>query len=367
MDAVVTYEDSLKLLRIARIDTSLALVPARPDGFSGPAPTCCNFDMRLLRAALPESFSPPTPEAPLHLAFPSRSARTKSSCIVPTAVLNELPEDAFLEVVRVDGTPLAEGLNDRVRLFVEAPGLSLVRMAHHLGRRVAAGTFSEDAALIRLAGLGMEFCGSFARDPQNPGRGVSTFDLPAVGCAQDILRLLDSLPRLRGLRLARKAASYVRDDSGSPHETLLSLAYRLPPKMGGAEFAEPLANAPLVWPDQARARGILKHQSMRPDFHWPQYLLASEYLGGVHGKPSSLAEDSNRIQDYQSCDYSVFPATYEDVRNTQALGSYLARLARVMATYEGEDFARRMERVLLDPDVRQARAVLIAHLLPPWA
>ena len=367
MDAVVTYEDSLKLLRIARIDSSLALVPSRPDGFSGDLPARCDFDARLLRAALPESFPQPTSEKPLRLAFPSRAARTKSSCIAPSAVLNGLPEDAYFEVVRADGAPLAEGLHDRVRLFVESPGLSLVRMAHHLGRRIAAGTFSEDAAIIRLAGLGMEFCGSFARDPQDPGRGISTFDLPAVGHAQDILNLLDSLPRMRGLRLARKAAAYVRDDSGSPHETLLSLAYRLPPKMGGVEFAEPLANAPLVWPEQAKAQGILKHQSMRPDFHWPQYLLASEYLGGVHGKPSSLAEDSNRIQDYQSCDYSVFPATYEDIRNTQALGSYLARLARVMALYEGEGFARRIERVLLDPDVRQARAVLIAHLLPPWA
>ena len=366
MDAVVTYEDSLKLLRIARIDAGLTLVPSHPDGFSGDSPAHCDFDMRLLKAALPESFSPPTPEKPLHLAFPSRGARTKSSCIAPSAVLNELPEGAYLEVVPTGGAPLAEGLHDRVRLFVESPGLSLVRMAHHLGRRVAAGTFSEDAAIIRLAGLGMEFCGSFARDPQDPGRGISTFELPAVVHAQDILSLLDNLPRMRGLRLARKAAAYVRDDSGSPHETLLSLAYRLPPKMGGAGFAEPLANAPLVWPERAQARGILKHRSMRPDFHWPQYLLASEYLGGVHGKPSSLAEDSNRIQDYQSCDYSVFPATYEDIRSTQALGSYLARLARIMALYEGEGFARRIERVLLDPDVRQARAVLIAHLLPTW-
>lgn len=360
MDAVVARKDSLKLLRIARADSELMLVAGAPTWDEGAAP----LDLDLLRAALPEPMDAPSAEQPINLAFPSRRSRSKSSAVRSTAILNALPNGAFLEVARVDGSPLAEGLGDRARLFVESPALCLVRMAHFLDRRVAAEALTREAALVRLAGLGMELCGTYACDASDPGRGDCAFDLPAVSQAQEVLSFLEEMPRMRGLRLARKAATYVRDGSAPPHETLLSLAYRLPGGLGGVEFAEPLANDQLAWPDHAA--GLLKHKTMRPDFRWPQYLLASEYLGEVHKKPGSLAEDSNRIQDYQSCDYSVFPATYEDIRSAQALGGYLARPARIMAKFEGPEFARRTESLLTDPKVVAARAVLVAHLLPPW-
>lgn len=365
MNAVLAQEDSLELLRIARADPELLLVPAAADELHDGEAGRCALDLALLSAALPEPMARPSRERPLRLLSFSREARCKSGAVRASTLLAHPPEGSFLEVVRADGSPLAEGAFDRARLFVESPGLCLVHNARSLSGRVGSGVLARDSAVIRLAALGMELCGSYARNPESPGRGVSTFGLEPVCSWAELRSYVEGAGHLHGLSLARRAVGCVRDGSGSPHETLLSLAFRLPPAQGGAGLAEPLANAPLEWPEGSR--GILKHHTMRPDFHWPQYRLASEYLGGVHGAAGAFVEDSNRIQDYQSCDYTVFPATYEDIRDARRLGAYLARLIRVMAKYEGAAFAREKNAMLLDPDVTRARALLIANLLPPWA
>lgn len=365
MDVVLAREDSLKLLRVARADPDLVLLPCDEEALRAGEGGRCSVDLDLLRAALPESMRELDRGRPLSLLSFSREARCKSDLVRAVTLLSSPPPGSFLEVARADGLPLAEGVFDRARIFVESPGLCLIRRADALSERVRAGSLLQGAAVVRLAALGMELCGSYARDPGDPGRGSIAYGLDPLCSWTDLLRYVGSATRVRGLPLARKAACLVRDGSASPHETLLSLAFRLPPALGGAGLAEPLANEPLTWPSDAR--GVLKHRTMRPDFHWPQYLLASEYLGGVHGGGNAFVEDSNRIQDYQSCGYAVFPATYEDVRETRRLGAYLARLVRVMARYEGEAFAREKNEMLLDPEVTQARAVLIANLLPPWA
>ena len=363
MDAVLAREDSLRLLRIARADPGLLLIPCNEEELRSSEGGRCSVDLGLLRAALPEPMRAFDREHPISLLSFSREARCRSELVQAATLLTPPPPGSFLEVARCDGSPLAEGVFDRARVYVEAPGLCLIHMADSVSERIRAGSLSREAALIRLAALGMELCGSYARNSEDPGRGVSAFELDPLCSWTDLQRYVGSTGRMRGRPLARRAAGYVRDGSGSPHETLLSLAYRLPPALGGARLAEPLANEPLAWPQNTL--GPLKHRTMRPDFHWPQYLLASEYLGAVHGDETSFVEDSNRIQDYQSCNYMVFPATYEDIRETHRLGDYLTKLIRVMARYEGERFAREKNALLLDPDVTQARAVLIANLLPP--
>lgn len=363
MNAVLTQEDSLRLLRIVRTSPELQLIPCSARSLRTEEAGRCSLDLPLLCAALPEQMRTPAREHPLQVLSFSREARCKSDFVHPSAMLCDPPDNSFLEVARTDEAPLAEGVGSQARLFVETPALSLIRMSHSMERRVRDGAFSHDAALIRLAALAMEMCGTYARDPIDPGRGTTTYDVSPLCSRTELDAFLTQAPRLHGIRLARQATALARDDSGSPHETLLSFAFRLSAQMGGAEFAEPLPNTPLAWPDHARP--LLKHHAMRPDFHWPQYLLASEYLGGKHGEGDEYVEDSNRVQDYQSCGYSVFPATYEDIRSTHALGRYLARLVRVMALHEDDRFAREKNELLLDPDVIQARAVLIAHLLPP--
>ena len=302
-------------------------------------------------------------EHPIHLLFFSREARCKSMLVRATAMVSPPPADSFLEVARRDGSPLAEGTFDHARVFVESPGLCLVRMADAISGRVGKGALSRGAALIRLVALGMEFCGSYARNAEDPWHGDISYDLAPLCSWSGLQQYVEGASLMHGRPLARRAAARVRDGAGSPHETLLSLAIRLPPALGGAGLPEPLANEPLVWPEDVR--GHLKHRTMRPDLHWPQYLLASEYQGGTHGDGTAFVEDSNRIQDYQSCNYLVFPATYEDIRETHCLGDYLAKLVRVMARYEGRGFGREKNALLLDPNVIQARAVLIANLLPP--
>lgn len=363
MNVILAQEDSLRLLRAARADPGLRLLPCDEQALRADEGGRCSVDLDLLNAALPESVPAPDRDRPLRLLSFSREARCKSNLVRPVTLTAPPPPGSFLEVARADGSPLAEGVYDRARIFVEGPGLCVVHMASSISGRVHDGSLTRNAAVVRLAALGMELCGSYSRDPGSPGRGDTAFGLDPLCSWSELESYVQDAARMHGRPLARRAVGHVRDGSASPHETLLSLAFRLPAALGGAGLAEPLANERLVWPNAAR--GYLKHRTMRPDFHWPQYLLASEYLGSVHGDGDAFVEDSDRIQDYQSCGYAVFPATYDDIRETHRLGGYLARLVRVMARYEGGRFAREKNEMLLDPEVTQARAALIANLLPP--
>ena len=125
MDVFLAGSDSLKLTRIARRDPELALIPAgdaHKHAHSSPV------DLTALRIALPQEMSTFSPTEPLGLTFFSRGTRCTARCISSRALLTNLPTNAFFEVVHADGSPWLYDGDPGLRLFVESPGLSLVRM-----------------------------------------------------------------------------------------------------------------------------------------------------------------------------------------------------------------------------------------------
>ncbi|HJA29978.1 MAG TPA: hypothetical protein IAA15_10505 [Candidatus Olsenella pullicola] len=359
MNAFLSGADSLKLTRLARRDPALRLVPCE-GGVCRPAAE--PVDPAALREALPQELSGFTAARPLSLASFSRETRSQSSLVDPRAFLARLPEGSFLEVIREDGTPFG---SERVpvRLFVESPGISLVGFARRLLKLVRGGAISEDAAFVRLLSLAMEACGLYARDPCAPLTGECAYDVESVGSADDLRLQLGELSRLQGLRLAREVASYAKDGSGSPGETLLSLVMRLPPRRGGIPLPDFVENEPVEWPEDAR--DVVKHQTMRPDFHWPKHRVASEYNGGAHGQSSAYVEDSFRVQDYAACDIALVPATYDDIRNAASLERFVRLVAKKLAPHEDEGFLRRVADSIADQQARKKRIVLLGQLLPP--
>ena len=154
----------------------------------------------------------------------------------------------------------------------------------------------------------------------------------------------------------------MQSGAGSPEETLLSFAYKLPARMGGVEFPPFQENVPIEWPPEVL--GLVEHRQMRPDFHWSGQRTASEYNGKDHISEKGFEEDQRRIRDYQACGISVFPASYKNVRTIQALDAYLALIAHSLARTEGPAFERRVRKTLSNPDARQARVVLLSQMLP---
>lgn len=351
--------DSLKFTRIARRDPDLRLVPA-----PGAAPMVRQgpIDLSALRASLPDGLGGISSARPLELTFFARRDRTESSLVRSRALLSHLPDAAFYEVVHEDGRAWDYAGGGDLRIFVESPALSMVRMQQALATLVRHGALTDNASLYRLLTFPMEACGSYARDPFDPAHGACAFELEPIAHAADLRVFLGEATGIKGLAQARRAAGLVQDGSGSPEETLLSFAFKLPGELGGIETPPFLENAPIEWPHEVR--DLIEHQRMRPDFHWPDQLTASEYNGKEHISEAAFEEDQRRIRDYQTCGISVFPASYKNVSTLPALNAYLARVAHALAVHEGASYETKVRGILADEGCAHARRVLLSQMLP---
>ena len=356
----LAHDDSLRMLRYARRRDDLMLAPASAQVLRG-----CDgaVDPAALGAALPGELFSPSPQRPVHLRFDDDAARSRCSLVRASPGLLRLPDDAYLEVLTAGGDPLCVCEGTVAHVLVEAGPLSLLSAAVTLGRVVGRGQLSRDAALVRLTGFAMELCGRYARDPSAPLVGDVAHDIEPVSSVQELRAFLDEPTGLHGVELARMAASYANDGSGSTMETCWYGVFCLPPRLGGAHLARPLQNVPLDWPDGVA--GLVSHGRMRPDFHWPQYETACEHQGGGHTSERALEEDSRRARDYELCHIHYLPLTKRDARDVDAVTALLAQLLSIISPYEAPAFGRRARRVLGDPNIRAARTVLLAQLLPP--
>ena len=351
--------DSLKFTRMARRDLGLMLVPA--DG-AAPAVRREPLNLPALRASLPDGLNPISCTTPLELTFFARRDRSESALIRPRTLLSRLPDRAFLEVLHRDGSPWDYAGGGDLHIYVESPGLSLVRTQQRLAGLVRRGALTENAAFYRLLTFPMEACGSYCRDPDNPAFGPCAFELASLTCADELRDFLEQMTGVRGLARARRAAALAQDGSGSPEETLLSFAFKLSEELGGIAAPSFLENVPIVWPEGARE--LVEHGRMRPDFHWPEHNTAAEYNGKEHVSEAAFEEDQRRVRDYQICGISVFPASYKNVSTLPALNAYLARVAHALATREGPEFEARVRRSLADEACSHARRVLLSQMLP---
>lgn len=363
MDAFLAYEDSLRALRHVRRSDTLALVPCDGD-------TIAADHGRVDAAALERALAPVLPASDrarrVALRFAGDERRSQLARVRAVPNLDVLGEGSYLEVVTADGGPL--DVRGTSRVFVEAPPLALMGAARLLAWHVREGRISRDVALIRLSALAMELCGTYARDPDEPRAGKVAHNLEPIGCVDDARAWLGEARALHGLGMARRAAAYANDGSNSAMETLWYLTFCLPPRLGGLHLPRPLQNVPLDWP--AAARDLVSHERMRPDFYWPAYATACEHLGGDHESMEAVIEDSDRARDYELCHIAYLPLTKGDVRSERTVRFALAQLVATIVPHETAAFARRMRRLLSDPEVMAARRVLLAQLLPPrsrWA
>ena len=355
-------EDSLRMLRFARRNEDLILVPAEKDVLRG-----CDdaVDAQTLASSLPPEIFAPSRQRPVCLRFDDDASRSQSALVHAASGLARLPDSACLEVLTAVGDPLLTCGNDVTHVLVEGAGMSLVSAADVMSGVECRGLLSKEACIIRLLGFAMELVGLYARDPLEPRAGEVAHDLVPIATTRDLCEFLESATRLRGLERARLVTSYANDGSNSTMETLWYAAFCLPPRLGGCHLARPLQNVPLDWPDEVAS--VVGHGTMRPDFYWPGYETAFEHQGGDHADEAALAEDSDRARDYELCHIHYLPLTKKDARREESMRALLAQLFSIIAPYEGTAFPRKARRILNDPEVCAARRVLIGQLMPPIA
>lgn len=229
----------------------------------------------------------------------------------------------------------------------------------------------ELAELLQLIALASEFCGSYARDPFQPMTKDCHHDEPhqcgRFVTPKELNEFLLAAPRMDGISLARLAAEYAIDESGSPIETLCNLAWTLPPRKAGLSMPKPLANKQIVVEDR-HLRGLLDQESLRPDLQWPEYHTLVEYLGDKdHASHNARVQDKNRLQNYVAAEYTPFFLMFDDVKNVAAINRTALRIARELQKHGKRREVSRVSRIIKSPGFRERQLKLMATLLPPVA
>ena len=205
MAVTLSHQSALDALRMVRSEgTSVhemdAARLAAPSAWVGKRLGRKNFDPDVWR------WQQPSASKPLHILVPSDRSRVRGGSIVAHISARDLPPGSVLWL---------DGHSGMV-----CPELLFLQMAE---------SFSFPALVM----LGLELCGHFARQADDPLMGDVVDGIPAATDADSIGRYLASLERVKGLTKARKALDFVCDHAVSAPEAVLATMYGLPPEESG--------------------------------------------------------------------------------------------------------------------------------------
>ena len=287
--------------------------------------------------------------------------------------------------VRLDVTETelqTRGLPADLRIFLDSPSRIFVRAAEKMSRLVREGEISHHVALLRLLSLGSELCGTYSRDPLNHSRGKLTYEIMPATTVGDIVRFLSLCKGVRGIRLAREAASFLVDGLGSPLESELYYAIVLPARLGGIGFPKPDVNRCLFSKDRggsnvlvqteerllggsldSRSISMIHHQRLTPDLSWDfgdLQLTIEVDSYEFHGGKSAFVDDRLRDQDYARLGLRNLRVTYANVRSVDALENFLDIIIGIAAPFLSAGRVGRMRRSLRLSEIRALRSELVS-------
>ena len=356
MDIYLYGASAQRAIRTARITREFALVPSDRRWVTpchpGQIPAAT---LKLLRGFADHDV--------VHLRTPRRSRHRKYKDFQLHVTSEQLPAHSFYELVPTGGqhgsltaaVNANESLDERVRIFVDAPTLQVAWLSYQMQRLVLKGRVTENYALLRTVGYVMELCGCYALVPSGQGCERGSYRLsPLLGVA-DLSRLLNEAQNLKGLKLARKAVALAGDNSTSPMETLLFLLFSLPANRGGLGYSG----------------GRFAH-----DVYWdapldslPDELLMAEDAAMNQAARDQFREDRLRAQDYQALGLSMIPVTAEDLVNANMFAAFAKRVASAIDRWQaGAKRVTELDRVrrLTAKADWQRHAMEVIHAFRPW-
>ncbi len=302
-------------------------------------------------------------DKPLRIRVPSANARVRARNIKSVVCSVGLPNGSF-ERVTGDNGPCAYALPKLFEVATETPPLSFLMAAQQLMRLVSRGSITRQESTLRLAKLGLEDCGTYALDPQNPAGGITAFGVAPASSADAIRAYLGQVHGVDGMALAKKAAPLLFDGAASEMESFLVSALGFPPHLGGLGFKTPKVNEVIDLSNKQQL--MLNHvKRLTPDLLWPDLMIASEYLGlAAHEGREAHNEDTDRMQDFQALGYDVVPIDFRHVRNPQAFNRLAVRIASVMESRGAKGMHAWVDELLADEDFLEKQRVLFKVMLP---
>ena len=221
-------------------------------------------------------------ERPYHVLVADAASRGKSQLVRSHVCAAAYPPGSFRRLTR--------------DLYVSSPELCFLQLAPSL-------------SFGRLALLGMEFCGGYALDADDP-EGFRRRE--PLSTAAALRRISQRLAGVKGAKPARFAARFLVDEALSPMEAVVVLLLCAPTSRGGYGLAPPALNAevrltrsPARWP-----------ASRFCDLYWPARRLAIEYDSNrFHVGANRIARDASRRAQLAREGVTVLTLTWDQVRD----------------------------------------------------
>ena len=232
--------------------------------------------------------------------------------------------------------------------------------------------------------LGMELCGTFARDPINPRMGEVRIGVPPVTSVARIMKLARRISYIPGLAQSLRALKLVRENAWSPMESALATALVLPCDELGYGMGDVVLNDRVETPCgelSSRVPDILIRET-RVGINYDgenhimtRYALdamhraiagdeqaaheAEQRLGSIRHK---VVDDKWRDRDLLLKDYRVIPMVKEDL-GPERFERLMHELATTAAKEDGV-IPLFMTSEYSTPTARAKRMNLLRSLLP---
>lgn len=194
-------------------------------------------------------------------------------------------------------------------IFISTPESCFAQYAQEL--KVAQ--LGEIKATIDLAQLAYMLCGTYRIQADS----ICQFGIPPLTNASRLIRFMEKVPHKRGRRIALQSLKYVKDNSGSPMETKLAIAFSLPYRLGGFSMPPSELNREIV----VESNGRTPQRTYRNDLFWNAKAgVALEYNGlEYHTGERATVNDTNRQLDILANGVKIIYATKAQTASPQAL------------------------------------------------
>lgn len=308
----------------------------------------------------------PSVNRPLHLLVPAKRQRMRGRGIVSHTLYSPLPAGSILWLDEHSS--------------VVCPELLFLQMA-------------ESFSLPSLVMLGLELCGHFCRNADEPLVGDVTDGLPVATNVASLTLYLSKVSKAHGLLRAREALDCISDHAISAPEAVLATMYALPPKESGYGMG-PISLNEHVAVDNTDS--WVRAKSRYPDLMFGFAPVGINYDGSQHFDLASLmaaaemfvragadeqndarkalrmklleardkvVDDNMRNRQLAAQGRIVFPATKEDLRSGRRLDALTRQILSCAHRVFGVDVGK-YERTLDDTLLARDRWDLLDTLLP---
>lgn len=315
MSIVFSHRTSLLVYRVPGRATYMHRLPIEPAPLAARYPAKAALDRA--RIVLLDMGVPAEELETVDVLVGSDSVRVSNPAVRCRVFSQTLPPGALCR--------LADGV------FATSPEFCFLQMAN---------VFSDRRELIEF---GYELCGGYelSIDPAGAYR-----DRPTLATVNSIRALLSGFTKVKGLRTAFRALTYVRDGARSPMEAATAMTLVLPKRLGGLGVRSLRMDMPVPVPREFR--GLTRYRKHVCDCLVLGKKLDLEYNGFHHDDEVRKVEDEERRSALEAMGYRVKVLSKRAFFDCVAYRRYLRSLLQIFGideTYLPEGFWAKQEEL----------------------